>query len=62
MCRQFEDTQGRLEAAVEQCSLPLALMPHIQVPYLCYRGLCDPCGLPQSRFPSSHYKHPTCKS
>ena len=31
MCRQFEETQGRLEAAVEQCALPLALVPGTQV-------------------------------
>jgi len=31
ICRQFEETQGRLEAAVEQCSLPLALVPQIEV-------------------------------
>ena len=29
--RQFEEVQGRLEAAVEQASVPLALMPDIQV-------------------------------
>ena len=31
VCRQFEETQGRLEAAVEQCALPLALVPGTQV-------------------------------
>lgn len=29
--RQFEDIQGRLEAAIEQCSVPLALLPDVQV-------------------------------
>ena len=29
--RHFEDIQGRLEAAVEQASVPLALMPDVQV-------------------------------
>lgn len=29
--RSFEEIQGRLEAATEQCSGPLALLPDIQV-------------------------------
>jgi len=29
--RYFEDVQGRLEVAVEQSALPLALMPDVQI-------------------------------
>ena len=29
--RYFEEVQGKLEVAVEQSSLPLALMPDVQV-------------------------------
>lgn len=43
--RQFEEVQGRLEAAVEQASVPLALMPDIQVHLL---------PLLPSLLPSSH--------